>query len=172
MARNNKAFPGTIPTIPNTSNQNNRITLFPGGKYPPVPEFPTVQKQNKVTPNSPVQDKSSPEPETNAKCNYQEFMKLDQAGPANIAFDNTRRPVAIKRLQVTNLGSVPEIPNFTSDHVVNIKQSYMDRGDMVIIYEQMDISLRDMTGVLTKKPLQDTHIAVICKDVSILLYTT
>ncbi len=50
---------------------------------------------------------------------------------------------------VSNLQTMPEdIPSFNSDQLVEIRDMYQDNDDVVIIYEQMDVSLRHMTGLL------------------------
>jgi serine/threonine protein kinase len=94
-------------------------------------------------------------------------MVLDQAGSAVIACDNTRerKLVAIKRFKGIDQSSTRKIPPFRSDHVVNIKETYFDNDDMVIVYEQMDISLRNVTSIL-QGPFKPFQIATICKGVS------
>jgi hypothetical protein len=94
-------------------------------------------------------------------------MVLNQAGSAVIACDNTaeRQLVAIKRFKGINKSSMHKIAPFKNDHVVSIIETYFDGEDMVIIYEQMDISLRNVTSIL-QGPFKPFHIAAICKEVS------
>jgi hypothetical protein len=121
---------------------------------------------NKVTgskyPRTEQQTRTSP------RVTYYEFMVLDQAGSAIIGCDNTkeRNLVAIKRLKNgIDKSSMRGIQHFTSDHVVNIRESYFDNDDLVIIYEQMDISLRHVTSIL-QAPFKPFQTAAICKEVS------
>ncbi|KAL9132040.1 MAG: hypothetical protein Q9217_000168 [Psora testacea] len=100
------------------------------------------------------------------RTSYHEFMPLDQAGPAVIARDNMndRAFLAIKRVKRVNLEPVYCVPDFTSDHLVNIKDMFLEGDDeIVIVYEQMDVSLRHIIAV-TGGPLQAFEIAAICKE--------
>jgi len=96
---------------------------------------------------------------------YYNFMPLDQAGPAVIARDNKDRTfVAIKRAKKSGVEHMLRIPDFVSDHVVNIKDMFVDKEEMVIIYEQMNVSLRHIM-VVAGGPLQAFEIAAVCKEV-------
>ena len=101
------------------------------------------------------------------QAHYDEFMALDQAGPAMIGSDNKEEPslVAIKRMKKANKNPVNRIKSFTSDHLVQIKNMFEDGDDIVIIYETMDVTLRQLTGIL-RGPLKAFQIAAICKEVS------
>jgi hypothetical protein len=103
---------------------------------------------------------------TSNPLTYHEFMKLDQAGPAVMGCDNTRECnlVAIKRLKGVSKASKPRIQPFTSNQVVELKDMFFDNDDLVIVYEQMEISLRAVTGI-QPGPFQDFQIAAICKEV-------
>lgn len=102
---------------------------------------------------------------------YYNFMPLDQAGPAVIARDNKDRTfVAIKRAKKSGVEPVLRIPDFVSDHVVNIKDMFVDKEEVVIIYEQMDVSLRHIMAV-AGGPLQAFEIAAVCKEVRFSLRT-
>ena len=61
--------------------------------------------------------------------------------------------------------STRKIAPFRNDYVVSIIETYFDSEDMVIIYEHMDISLRNLTSIL-QGPFKPFHIAAICKEVS------
>ena len=100
---------------------------------------------------------------------YEEYMTLDQAGPAIIGSENTEEPtlVVIKRVKKTNESRFNEIAPFTSDHLVQIRAIYEDGSDAVIVYETMDVTLRQLTGIL-QGPLKAFQIAAICKEVSYL----
>jgi len=100
---------------------------------------------------------------------YYNFMPLDQAGPAVIARDNKDRSfVAIKRAKRSSVDNALRIPEFMSDHVVNIKDMFWDKGEAIIDYEQMDVSLRHIMAV-AGEPLQAFEIAAVCKEVSLYL---
>ena len=105
---------------------------------------------------------------TSPQPTYHEFMVLDQSGPANMGCDNTRdhNLVAIKRLKGIDKSSTRRMRSFTSDHVVSIRDIYFDNDDLVIVYEKMYKSLRDITGIL-QGPLKPFQIAALCKEVSI-----
>ncbi len=77
-------------------------------------------------------------------------MPLGQDGPAVIAPDNKEDGpfVAIKRVKRADRDLVYRVPEFTSDHLVNIKDMFLEGDDeIVIVYEQMDVSLRHIMAV-------------------------
>lgn len=95
-------------------------------------------------------------------------MPLDQAGRAVIARDNMedRAFVAIKRAKRADHDLVYRVPDLTSDHLVNIKDVFLEGDDdIVIVYEQTDVSLKHIMAV-TGGPLHGFEIAAICKEVS------
>ena len=102
-----------------------------------------------------------------AQRSYHEFMALDQAGPAVIARENVEDGVfvAIKRVKRVDPKPVYHIPDSRSDHLVNIKEMFLEDNEIVIVYEQMDVSLRHIMAV-NGGPLQAFEIAAICKEVS------
>jgi hypothetical protein len=104
------------------------------------------KKGNKVTKRARIEQLIG----TSPRVAYHEFMILDQAGSAVIACDNTRerKLAAIKRFKGIDQSSTRKIPPFRSDYGVNIKETYFDNDDIVIVYEQMDISLRNVTSIL------------------------
>jgi hypothetical protein len=56
-----------------------------------------------------------------------------------------------------------QIPIFSSNHLVQIIDTYLDGNEIIFIYEAMDVSLRQITGVSS---LRAFHIAAVCKQVS------
>lgn len=56
--------------------------------------------------------------------------------------------MAIKRLKGIDKGLMRRLRPFTSDHVVNVRDVYFNKDNLVIIYKQMDISLRHITSLL------------------------
>ena len=104
------------------------------------------------------------------KCrtSYHASMPLDQAGPAVIAHDNMedRTFMAVKRVKRAIRDPACRVADFTSDHLVNIKDIFWeDDDDIVIVYEQRDVSLKHIMAV-TGSPLQGFEIAAICRQVS------
>lgn len=143
------------------------------GEAPP-PRSPRPEKRplsdsahkegNKVTKRARIEQWIGP----STRVAYHEFMVLDQAGSAVMACDNTieRELVAIKRFKCIDQSLMRKILPFRSDYVVNIKETYFDDDNIVIIYEHMDISLRNVTSIL-QGPFKPFQIAAICKEVSI-----
>jgi hypothetical protein len=149
-------------SMPSLSSPAKRLSRDGAGPYRSDPTY----NGNKVTgskyPRTEQQIRTSP------RVAYHEFMVFDQAGSAIIGCDNTRERnlVAIKRLNIgIDKSLIRGIQPFTSDHVVNVRESYFDHDDLVIIYEQMDISLRYVTSIL-QAPFKPFQIAAICKEVS------
>ena len=102
-----------------------------------------------------------------SRTSYHTFMPLDQAGPAMIARENMgdRVFVAIKRVKRDDRRPVHRVADFTSDHLVNIRDMFLEGDDIVIVYDQMDVSLKHIMAV-TGGPLQAFEIAAICKEAS------
>jgi hypothetical protein len=82
--------------------------------------------------------------------NYYTFIVLDQIRSAVIGFDDIRERnlVAIKRLNGIDKSLTRRLRPFISDYIVNVREAYIDYDDLIIVYEQMDISLRYITGLL------------------------
>ena len=95
-------------------------------------------------------------------------MALDQSGAANMGCDNTRKCnlVTIKTLREIDKNSIRGIRPFTGDHVISIRNVYFDNNDLIIIYEQIDVSLRDVASIL-QSPFEPFQIAAICKEIGI-----
>ena len=93
-------------------------------------------------------------------------MPQDPAGPAVIARDimEDRAFLTIKRVKRAN--PVYRVADFTSDHLVNTKDMFLEGDDdIVIVYEQMDVCLKHIVAVIGG-PLQGFEIAAICNQVS------
>lgn len=105
---------------------------------------------------------------TSPRSLYQNFITLDQAGLANICYDETNQHnlVTVKRVRKVGKHPIYQLPNITSSRVVNIKDMFMDRNDVVLVYEVLDVSLRHITSLLIDPP-KAFQIAVICKEVSL-----
>ncbi len=144
----------------------------------PIPQKQTLESASSASrltkPNQGVNDVTVPRAprdeklaKTFPKRSYHHLMTIDQAGPAVIGVDETdrRKRVAIKRLGKPE-GSVHQVPPSTCDQIVNINDMYVEDCDVVFVYEQMDVSLRHMTGILQDRPLKAFQIAAICREVS------
>ena len=134
---------------------NNRLTLM-DGEVPLILPSKVARERRGVPKIIPQQTTS-----------YQAFMPLDQAGPATIARDNLKDGtfVAIKRVKRADRNPVYRTPDFTSEHV-NILDMFLEGDeDIIIVYEQMDVSLRHIVAVVGG-PLQAFEIAAVCKEVS------
>jgi len=94
-------------------------------------------------------------------------MTLNQAEPAVIARKNMKDEVfvAIKRMKRVDLKPVYHIPDLRSDQLVNIKEMFLKGDQIVIVYEQMNVSLRHIMAV-NEGSLQGFEIAAICKEIS------
>jgi len=145
------------PPIPeNRKKTNNPMkSRFPKpnheGNDVTIPRVPKDEKLARTIPNR----------------SYHHLMTIEQAGPAVIGVDDTdgRKRVAIKRVKKPE-GSVHQVPPSICDQIVNIKDMYVENDDVVFVYEQMDLSLRHMTGILQDRPLKAFQIAAICREVS------
>ncbi len=143
----------------------------------PIPQKAKLESASSVSrftkPNQGVNDVAvsrAPRDEKLAKTfpkqSYHHLMIIEQAGPAVIGVDNTdrRKRVAIKRVRKPK-GSVHQVPPSTCDQIANIHDMYVEDCDVVFVYEQMDVSLRHMTGILQDRPLKAFQIAAICREV-------
>lgn len=85
-----------------------------------------------------------------------------------IGLDNTREPnlVAISRVKKGDKSSAYRKPPFSSDHLVQIRDMYDDGDDVIIVYEIMDVTLRQLTGIL-QGSLTAFQIAAICGEVRV-----
>ena len=77
-------------------------------------------------------------------------MSLDQAGLTVITHDNMKdwAFVVIKHMKRANCNPAYWVANFTSNHLVNIKDIFWE-GDnnIVIVYEQMNVFLKHIITV-------------------------
>ncbi|KAK3169325.1 hypothetical protein OEA41_008708 [Lepraria neglecta] len=164
------------PTVAGDPLQNNSVTppdTQPLKKLAPVvqsklspPDPTSYQKDGTSTSN--FETKSIEQPiVVTMQGAYDEIMAVDQAGLAMIGSNNNEEPslVAIKRIKKADESPVSRITPFTSDHLVQIRNMYEDDDDVVIVYETMDVTLRQLTGIL-QGPLKAFQIAAICTEVS------
>ena len=102
---------------------------------------------------------------TESRISCFEIMRLDQAGPATIAQEEQAhgRLLAIKRMK-PGTTDIRTIKMVHSDFVVSILDCFWDHSELVVISEQMDVSLRHINGVVPAL-LKASEIAAICKDV-------
>lgn len=95
---------------------------------------------------------------------YHDFMTLDQAGPATIAYDNAHALFAIKSMK-TEASQSTSVQLFRNDCVVNLYDVFRDRDEYRLVYECMDVSLEQVLGT-PRGQLASFEIAAICKEVS------
>lgn len=112
-------------------------------------EFWSAPARNRQEQARPGQKKFTQLIHRASSISYCEFMPLDQAGPAVIAHENSKNGafVAIKRLRI-NRKPISKVPDFHCNNIVNIKDIFLEADDeIVIVYEQMDVSLRHIKAV-------------------------
>ena len=180
------------PTVADDPSQDNSVTTPPNPqaqKSVPVREDslkpPETYLLKKITPEdqsrTPSKSRSPKKNSTSKFINedveqpvenilkgpFDEFMALDLAGPAMIGSENSKDPdlVAIKRVKKSNESRINRVTPLTNDHLVQIKDMFEDGDDVVIVSETMDVTLRQLTGILPG-PLKAFQIAAICKEVS------
>ncbi len=99
---------------------------------------------------------------------YHEFMSLDQAGPAIMAFDSTSELFAIKKYKSV---ASDEIKNILSTQysetvsVVSVIEAFQTTTEVHIVYERMDVSLRHILAT-PRGQLVSHEIGAICREVS------
>lgn len=96
---------------------------------------------------------------------YHDFMTLDQAGPATIAYDNAHALFAIKNVRLDKASPSTNIQLFKNDCVVSLYDVYRDLDGYRLVYECMDVSLEQVLGT-PRGQLASFEIAAICKEVS------
>jgi len=144
-----------IPRIPPNhlrKDPHQRFPVNPSNTFTKAPSIP-VAPAKKVKPT----DKCSP------WRTYHKFMMLDQAGPAIIAHKDFSL-VAIKERKVEDRHQIDDIISITSSYVVNLERTFLDEGTIYIVYECMDIALRNIRSC-PKGDLEACEIAAVCKEV-------
>ena len=97
---------------------------------------------------------------------YSEFLRLDQAGPAIIASENTKSCslVAVKSVKIQKGQPVP-VQTVRDESIVNLLNAYRKSEDeMILVYELMSVSLRLVNSVARGK-WNVYEIAAVCKEV-------
>lgn len=101
------------------------------------------------------------------KYPYSEFLRLDQAGPAVIAYcENTKACslVAIKTSRVHS-HSLDPLQTVRGDNIVSWVDIYWKEKEVTcMVYEQMDVSLR-LVNSIARSRWNVYEIAAICKEV-------
>lgn len=100
---------------------------------------------------------------------YHEIMTLDQAESTVIEYNDIdwRSFVAIKRRKRPD-ESLSHHVQFRSNHLVDLRDMYVERNEVIFIYEQMKVSLRHITDILSGL-LKAFQIVTICKKIRISL---
>ena len=94
---------------------------------------------------------------------YHKFMMLNQAKPAIIAHKNFFL-VAIKERKVKNWHQIDDIISITFSYVVNLERTFLNENTIYIVYECMNITLRNIHFCL-KEDLEVCEIVAVCKKV-------
>lgn len=104
-------------------------------------------------------------PERNGNVTYHEFMTFDQGGSATIASDNKKlcSIVAIQKSKVRAIN--PKIrPPSIRGNIVKLIDVFERDGDTIMVYKQMDVSLRSINSIPGLE--WSVHeIAAVCKEV-------
>ena len=129
-------------------------------------EFNSVKKnENKITAFKKIKIKQ--EVRIFFQVIYHKFMNLNQTESVIMKYDNIRNCnlVIIKRLKDMNKSLTCKIWLFTSNHVINIRDVYFDNDDIIIFYEEMNITLQNFISIL-QNFFTSFQIAAICKKIS------
>ena len=102
----------------------------------------------------------------NSTTEYNEFMVFDQGGTATIGSSNTRENflVAIKRRKVSACIPTNHWKHQVHDNIVSLFELFYEGNEFCMIYEQMDVSLRHLTGTCEGQ-WDDYKIGAICKEI-------
>lgn len=96
---------------------------------------------------------------------YHEFMTLDQAGSAIMAFDSKSELFAIKKYKRDSSFHVHSVrPKAKSDCMVSIIEAYTTAVEVCIVYEHMDVVLRHILAT-PRGQLVPHEIAAVCREV-------
>lgn len=116
------------------------------------PEHPT--KRLKPTHDEPYQP-----------C-YHEFMSLNQAKIATIAYDENHNLLTIKKRQSKSSDWIKELKSLTtSDCVITLLDAFQQKKNVHLVYELMNISLRHILAT-SRDQLEAHEIAAICREIS------
>ena len=94
---------------------------------------------------------------------YHKFMMLEQAGPVTIAHSKFSS-VAIKESNFERDNQIDDIILITNSYIVNLNQALLHDGSVYLVYECMDIALRNIRSC-PKGDLNTCEIAAVCKEV-------
>ena len=146
-----KSSPNQLRKHKATANQRFPINLNNNAyiETPAIPEPPV--KRARLT------DRCSPWER------YHKFMTLEQAGPVTIAHSKFSL-VAIKERKIECNDQLDDIIPITSSYVVNLNQALLQDGSVYLVYECMDITLRNIR-LCPKGDLNTCEIAAVCKEV-------
>lgn len=90
---------------------------------------------------------------------------LDQEGPAIIAHTGFSL-VAIKERKAENRDQINDIILICSNYIVNLKRVFLNNSTIYLVYECMDIALRNIRSC-PKGSLTACEIAAVCKEVNL-----
>ena len=120
--------------------------------------------RNQSLPRSNAREEFTDAEQSGINRSYHAFMTVDQAGSVVIAHShaNPERLVAIKRIKPAKEMESFRLRPYKSDQVLSIFDAYVDGPEIVLIYEVMDITLRQMVSVC---PVHTSKLSAIFKEV-------
>ena len=150
---NPRSIPNHLQKPKNTNQQSQILLINPNWLFFERPSVlaPSV-KQTKVT------DRSSPWEK------YHRFMQLDQGGPTIITH-SAFALVMIKEKKAKDENQIDCIISIQSSYVVNLKRAFFNSDTIYLVYECMNIALRNIPSC-PKEDLTACKIAAVCKEVS------
>src|SRR5277367_3250075 len=146
------------------SFQRRRQTIFPGSK---IYDLNTSQTENPQIWQQALKRTSSPTDNSisgnlgsqqgNPKLGiqlwrdkspwtqYEEFMKKDLAGPTTIALSITKlKAMAIQEIKNCSSKQMNLLQMVVHENIVSIKAGYSYKGSIFLVYDKMDIALKDI----------------------------
>lgn len=155
--------PLDVTLIPRTSPNHLRKYKASGIQHQRFP----VKISNPTTEVLSVSAAPAKKPKSTDKCSpwetYHKFMMLDQAGPAIIAHSKFSL-VAIKERPAGDRDQIDDIISITSSYLVNLERIFLDESTIYLVYECMDVALRNICSC-PKGDLEACEIAAVCKEV-------
>ncbi len=98
---------------------------------------------------------------------YYNFISLDQTESVVIVCNNKNRNfVAIKYAKKSSINNIFRISDFVNNYVVNIKNIFLNKKKIIIVYKQIDIFLKYIIAVIGNS-LQTFKIATVYKEISL-----
>ncbi|MCJ1473169.1 hypothetical protein MMC13_001820 [Lambiella insularis] len=141
--------------------QRSRFPVKPSTKL--AKSLPSIEEDETEVHSTPKRHRGSGDPWKT----YHKFMRLDQAGPAIIAYydaglNNRCLPVAIKEKR-SNKKLPEDLLQTTSTYIVQLMNYHMHEGIAYMVYEYMDVSLRHIQSI-PKNGFTSYEIGAVCRE--------